>query len=403
MLSGCSPVSGSAPSSVSETPSGNLVIDAPYDLNTGLISRSISFENPTGAPGSGATAASPLGAGRKGAPSRVFAPGETVELANIDGPGTIRHIWMTLPPGYPGILRSLVIRGYWDGQEYPSIEAPVGDFFGFAHGVTPTYQSAVHSVGEHVGMNIWLPMPFTTNARITLTNELDIPMMVYYQIDYTLGDRYADDVGRLHVSFQRSNPTDIGRDFEILPHREGQGRFVGVVLGIRPSSTDYDDNWWGEGEVKMFMDGDDALPTIVGTGAEDYVGLSYGIQQTPFQYHGANYVGEDLTGQEFVSMYRWHLPDPIYWKKDFRATIQQIGCCKEKAASIEELLSDWWGSYMRALYERQDDWSAATFWYEPIPSAQLPPMPGILERTANLPQVPDPLQAQENEAGGEGG
>ena len=337
----------------------------PYDLTTGLVSRSISFENPTGAPGEGGKAESNLGVGRKGSPARTVKPDSMFVLCDIKGPGTIRHIWMTTSRD-PENLRSIVIRVYWDGQEHPSIECPVGDFMGFAHGRVMPYQSAVHSCGQNAGMNIWLPMPFTKRAYITFTNEgaRDIPL--FYQIDYTTGDTHPADVGRLHCLFRRENPTALTRDFTILPERTGKGRYIGAVLGIR-----YEDrNWWGEGEIKIYMDGDTAFPTICGTGSEDYVCLSYGVQQTPFLYNGCSLLDHD---RGFVSMYRWHLPDPVFWETDCRITIQQIGwsteVMKEKGSG---------------LYERQDDWSAAAFWYEPVPSAPLPEMPGREARVRDI-------------------
>lgn len=333
------------------------LIATPYLLDTGLQSRSISFENPTGAPGQGGRASSPLGLGRKGAPNRSFKPGETVVLADIEGPGTIRHIWLTLSERQPEVFRSLVVRAYWEGQDHPSIECPLGDFFGFAHGKVRAYQSAVHSVGERAGMNIWLPMPFRRHARITLTNETDKPVTIYYQIDYTHGDQHPADVGRLHVLFRRENPTTIKSDFVLLPRRHQKGRFIGAVVGVR-ALTKF---WWGEGEIKIYMDGDDEFPTICGTGTEDWVGLSYGLQPTRFLYHGAS-----LTKDQYHSIYRWHLPDPIAWRRECRITIQQI-------------------RWQDSLAETQDDWSTATFWYEPAPSEPLPAMPDWIDRVADLP------------------
>ncbi|MCP5523640.1 MAG: DUF2961 domain-containing protein [Verrucomicrobiales bacterium] len=331
------------------------LISEPYNLDTGLESRSISFENPTGERGAGGKAASKLGVGRKGSPSRSLKPGDVVQLCDIAGKGTIRHIWITTARD-PQNLRSLVIRGWWDGQGHPSIESPLGDFMGFAHGKVMAYESAVHSVGRSAGMNLWLPMPFTKQARFTITNEGEKDVPFFYQIDYTLGDYHPQDTGRLHVLFRRENPTTLKQDFELLPARKGKGRFIGSVMGIRALAG----NWWGEGEIKVYLDGDQEFPTICGTGSEDYVGLSWGIQQTPFRYNGCS-----LDDQGFVSMYRWHLPDPIFWQKAVRITIQQIG-------------------WKDGLYERQDDWSAATFWYEPIPSAPLPPMPDVKARTTDL-------------------
>jgi hypothetical protein len=333
----------------------NLVTE-PYRLDTGLKSRSISFENPTGQPGQGGQAESNLGAGRKGAPCRDLKPGETVTLCDIKGPGTIRHIWMTMKPD-PETLRSCVVRVWWEGQEHPSIECPVGEFMGFAHGKVMPYQSAVHSCGEQAGMNLWLPMPFRNRARMTISNEGTNRTLLFYQIDYTIGDKHPADVGRLHTLFRRENLTTLKQDFELLPKREGRGRFLGSIIGVRALQRE----WWGEGEVKVFMDGDKEFPTICGTGAEDYVGLSWGMQQTPFLFNGCS-----LNQKQFVSMYRWHLPDPILWEKECRITIQQIGY-KEGG-----------------LFERQDDWSTASFWYEPIPSAALPAMPDVEARTKDI-------------------
>jgi hypothetical protein len=231
---------------------------------------------------------------------------------------------------------------------------------GFAHGKVMPYHSAVHSCGRNAGMNIWLPMPFAKRARITLTNEGKEKKPLYYQIDYTLGDPHSLDVGRLHCLFRRENPTTLKEDFTILPKRKSKGRYIGAVLGIHYQ----DENWWGEGEIKIYMDGDTRFPTICGTGSEDYVGLSYGMQQTPFLYNGCSL---NDTENQYVSMYRWHLPDPVYWQTECRITIQQMG----------------W-SRGTGIYERQDDWSTATFWYEAIPSEQLPPLAGYPERTQDL-------------------
>lgn len=345
-----------------------------YELDTTLESRSISFENPTGARGEGGKAASPLGVGRKGSPARLLAPGETVQLADISGSGTIRHIWATTFP-VPAFLRGAVVRIYWDGQAHPSVEAPLGDFFGFAHGKTPPYQSAVHSVSEKAGMNIWLPMPFTTSAKITLTNELPQPMPFFYQIDYTLGDQHGADVGRLHVYFNRQNPTTARTDFTLLPKREGRGRYLGAVMGVRPTRPE----WWGEGEMKAYLDGDTQFPTLNGSGAEDYVGLSWGLQPNAFLYNGANYREQDSTSDTGrISMYRWHLVDPIYWQQEARVTIQQIGHNGDTPETLEDYLGD--------LFEREDDWSVASFWYEAVPSAALPALPKLPQRLADLPE-----------------
>lgn len=332
------------------------IVSEPYLLDTGLVSRSICFENPTGAPGEGGKTASRLGAGRKGSPSISLKAGQEVQLCDIEGPGTIRHIWMTTRRDALN-LRSLVIRAWWDGQEHPSVECPIGDFMGFAHGKVMPYYSAVHSLGQNAGMNIWLPMPFARRAKITLSNEGEKNVPLYYQIDYTIADKHPDDVGRLHVLFRRENPTTMKKDFVMLPQRKNKGRFMGAIIGVRNLTPG---QWWGEGEIKIYMDGDTDFPTICGTGSEDYVCLSYGMQQTPYLYNGCS-----LKENNFVSMYRWHLPDPISWRKECRITIQQI-------------------AWKKGLAETQDDWSCATFWYEPVPSEPLSQMPDIGARTADI-------------------
>jgi len=339
------------------------VINQPFNLVTGLVSRSISFENPSGAPGEGAHAASNLGVGRKGAACRVIKPGETVELCDIEGPGTIRHIWMTLNQ-YPSPvdLRSFILRVWWDGQKHPSIECPVGEFFGMAHGKITPYQSAVHSLSQN-GMNIWLPMPFVGRARINFTNDGPQATYLFYQVDYTLGDSYLADVGRLHVLFRRENPTTEGKDFELLPARHQKGRYVGSVIGIHNL---HPAEWWGEGEIKFYMDGDKDFPTIVGTGSEDYAGQGWGDQQEPFLYNGCTLSYQN----KFITIYRWYLPDPKAWQKEARITIQQIEGTKD------------------GYRETADDWSCATFWYEPVPSDPLPEMPDKKTRTADLWQEP---------------
>ncbi|HBM82216.1 MAG TPA: hypothetical protein DD459_00970 [Halieaceae bacterium] len=347
-----------------------------FHLPKGIVSRAISFENPTGEKGRGATAASPLGVGRKGDPARHLHPGETLQLADIGGPGIIRHIWLTTHPK-PALLRGVVLRFYWEGQDSPAIECPVGDFFGFAHGKTPPFQSAAHSVGEKVGMNCWIPMPFSRRARIEIHNESTLRMPLFYQVDYTLGDSLPEDVAHLHVAFQRQCPTVLGEDLVLLQRQGGAGRFLGAVLGVIPS----DPRWWGEGEMKVYLDGDNAFPTIAGTGAEDYVGLSWGIQPNAFLYHGASWrANNDISDTGPVSMYRWHITDPIYWREEVRVTLQQIGHSPNNATSMDE--------YKQELYERQDDWCAATFWYETA-AAPLPPMPNVALRLQGLDELPN--------------
>ncbi|HML74619.1 MAG TPA: DUF2961 domain-containing protein [Anaerohalosphaeraceae bacterium] len=333
--------------------------DTPYLVNVPIESRSITFENPTGEKGKGGTAASKIGVGRKGAALKNLNPGQTVTLCDIQGPGIIRRMWVTLPAKKENLL-GFVIRGYWDNQTAPSIEVPIGNFFGAAHGAAKAYQSAVHSMTDTAGMSIFLPMPFTSHARFTVTNEgteKDVPF--YYQIDLTLNDQFPSDVGRLHVLYHRENPTTLGVDFTILPKRTGMGRFAGCVIGINNA----DHKWWGEGEFKAYLDGDEEFPTICGTGTEDYIGQAWGFHENAYLYGGVS-----LRKDWLWTLYRWHLKDPIYWKKDIRITLQQIGAGNEGG-----------GGY----YNKQEDVNVAAFWYEPIPSAPLPPLAPYTERVAD--------------------
>jgi len=290
--------------------------------------------------------------------------GETVVLADIEGCGTIRHIWITTHDK-PHLLRGARIRVFWEGQAYPSIDLPLGEFFGFAHGRSNAFQSVFHSVSSTKGMNCWLPMPFTKRARFEFVNLSGARLPLFYQVDYTLGDGHAADVGRLHAIFRRENPTTLKQDFEILPERRGNIRFLGCVLGIRPG----DPLWWGEGEMKANIDGDKDFPTIAGTGSEDYVGLAFGIQDESFLHHGCSYREKsDDADTGAVSIYRWHLADPIVCLDSMRIAIQQIGHRPTyKAKTIDD--------YKAELYERQDDWSCAAFWYEAAPSTPVPACP----------------------------
>lgn len=329
-----------------------------YLVNTSIESRSISFENPTGEKGKGGMAASKIGVGRKGAALKNLDLGQTVTLCDVEGPGIIRRMWVTLPSKKENLL-GFVIRGYWDKQESPSIEAPIGSFFGASHGITKAYQSAVHSMTDTAGMSIFLAMPFTRHARFTVTNEgpeKNVPF--YYQIDLTINEQLPADVGRLHVHWRRENPTVLGEDFTILPKRTGMGRFIGCVIGI----NNVDKKWWGEGEFKVYLDGDEKFPTLCGTGTEDYIGQAWGFHENAFLYGGVS-----LRQDWLWTLYRWHLKDPIYWKKDIRITLQQIGAGDEGG-----------GGY----YNKQEDVNAAAFWYEAIPSQPLPVLAPYADRIA---------------------
>jgi hypothetical protein len=356
------------------------LFDDPARIDTSVDTRSISFENPAGQRGQGGTAAN----GRKGAPSRLIAPGEKVTLAAIEGPGRLRHLWMTFPPAVPEQMRSVMLDIYYDGSAEPSVSVPCLDFFGLAHGRAVAYSSVLTSVAEGRGFNAYYPMPFRRHVRVELTNASSAPIPFFYQIDYTL-EHVSPDAGYLHVSFRRENPTTLRRDFVIADGLEGPGRFIGSAVGIRVVHDDM--GWYGEGEFKVYRDGDSSLPTICGTGLEDYVGSAWGMGK-----HIAPYAGVPIYSispsrppsilgpvPDFVSFYRWHIPDPIVFRESLRVTIQQIGAlavARGHEAEIDALTARYslagtgWqrniaGAPFSAftLAERQDDYCAAAFVY----------------------------------------
>jgi hypothetical protein len=298
----------------------------PSRLDPMLDSRAVTCENLTGERGAGGASFG----GRKGQPSRLIGAGEHLVLADIAGPGTIRHIWCTVPPAPPEIMRALVFEVFYDGASAPSISVPLLDFFGAPLGRPVAYASLMTVVAEGRGFNAYYPMPFRERVRVELTNHSSRALMLYYQIDYTLEPEFAHDASLLHVSFRRENPTTMRRDFVITDGLSGPGRFLGCTIGVRPIDGGM---WYGEGEVKVYLDGDRDLPTICGTGLEDYVGSAWGMGPHFGPYAGApldrRAPGTDPTAiPDYLAFYRWHLPDPIVFRDELRVTIQQIGAAR---------------------------------------------------------------------------
>jgi hypothetical protein len=328
-------------------------------------------------------------------------PGEKVTLADIEGPGRLRHIWMTYPPAKPEEMRSLWFEVFYDGRAEPSVSVPCLDFFGVPLGRPSPYFSALTSVQQGRGFNGYFPMPFARHVRIELTHSGSVPVSFYYQIDYTL-EKLPEDAGHLHVSFRRENPTTLKRDFVIAKDLAGPGRYLGSVIGIRVLNDGM--NWYGEGEFKVYRDGDRDLPTICGTGLEDYVGSAWGMDRHTSFYAGAPVYVQDHkamkqpmgTLPDYVGFYRWHLPDPIIFNETLTAAIQQIGAVfidkgsdaqqrynsyvpaglgwmlrpgAEPAPEIRELLKQpathavAERMYAGGIAERTDDYSAAAFLY----------------------------------------
>jgi hypothetical protein len=302
----------------------------PAHIDAGLDSRAATFENPSGARGAGGSAHG----GRKGAPSRRVRAGERVVLADIEGPGVVRHLWMTFMPAPPEQMRAVWLEVFYDGATEPSVSVPCVDFFGVPHGRPVPVGTCLTAIHEGRGFNSWIPMPFRHGVRVELTNSSPRTVTLYYQIDYTLQPELPPDLGYLHVSFRRENPTTMRRDFVIASGLRGPGRFLGCNVGVRVIDRCH---WYGEGEVKVYRDGDDLLPTICGTGLEDYVGSAWGMGAHHAPFGGAPLVVGDPAQPELVGFFRWHLADPIMYERELRVTIQQIGAMFFHAGEEAEL------------------------------------------------------------------
>lgn len=335
------------------------------------VSRSISPENYTGEKAGGARipvekgfarlAARDLGAGWKVNPYIVLQPGETFTIADIEGSGVIEHIWLT-PTGR---WRNTILRMYWDDQEQPSVESPIGDFFCMGWNAYAQLSSLAVCVNPGSAFNCYWPMPFRKRARMTLTNIAEEPVTMYYQIDYCLCD-VAEDEAYFHAQFRRVNPLPYKDVYTILDGVKGRGKYVGTYMAWGVNNN----GWWGEGEIKFYMDGDQEYPTICGTGTEDYFCGSYDFEDP---YTHANYVPfttpyaglhqvitpDKLYASQFrFGMYRWHITDPIYFEQDLKVTIQALG----------------WREGHRYL-PLQDDIASVAYWYQTLPTAPFPALP----------------------------
>jgi hypothetical protein len=359
------------------------------DMNMGNLSRlsnavtrSISPENFTGEKGkagmarpedkdipnkaNSSNAARDLGQGWKVNPLIRIKPGETFTLAEIDGSGAIQHIWMTPT----GVWRYSILRIYWDDEKEPSVECPVGDFFGMGWNEYAPLNSMAICVNPGSAFNCYWSMPFRKKCRITMenVNEKD-PMTVYYQIDYTLTEVPAD-AAYFHAQFRRLNPNTTS-DYTIVDNIKGKGQYVGVYLAWGVHNT----GWWGEGEIKFFIDGDSKFPTICGTGTEDYFCGSYNFDRngqykefcTP--YSGlVQVIRPDGTykSQQRFGLYRWHIMDPVRFEKDLKITIQDLG----------------WRFGGRYL-PQQSDISSVCFWYQADPHRSFPKFPSWQQLEVN--------------------
>ncbi|MGC8988534.1 MAG: glycoside hydrolase family 172 protein [Verrucomicrobiia bacterium] len=362
---------------------GNVQAQTPFNgIEVGLANiyrlsnaktRSISPENFTGEKGKGAMsvdgpakgAARDLGQGWKVSPYVRVQPKTTFTLAEIQGSGAIQHIWLT--PAPLDRTRWYILRFYWDDEAEPSVECPLGDFFACGWAKYCQINSLAVCVNPGSAFNCYWPMPFRKKAKITLENIDDQVMTIYYQIDYVLSE-VPSDAAYFHAQFRREDPLKTKGLYTILDGVVGKGQYVGTYLAWEVHST----GWWGEGEIKFYLDGDKEFPTICGTGTEDYFCGSYNFDTTgpdgkrrytefSTPYTGlAQVIRPDglYDSQTRFGLYRWHLADPIRFEKDLRVTIQALGWMKD-------------GRYLPL----QDDIASVAFWYQTEPHQKFPPLP----------------------------
>lgn len=369
----------------------------------GVETRWSSFENPRADRGGGGK----RNAGRKGAPSMPLAAGESRTLLDCSGSGTIRRIWMTIQDRSPEMLRGIRLDCYWDGAATPAVSVPLGDFFGVGLGRTARFESALFASPEARSFVSYVPMPFRTHARVVISNESGRDQTnLFYDINYTL-EAQRDEALYFHAIFRRENPTVLSQDFEVLPRVHGRGRYLGANIGVTAPRV-YAGSWWGEGEVKVYLDGDDTWPTLCGTGAEDYCSTGWGQGVFSQLYHGAT-IGDEANLQ--WAFYRYHIPDPVYFARECRVTLQQIGGAFRDTflqlqsrgavmvpvtANGKNLLETSEQLDVAALpekswinFSRQDDVSAAAYFYLDRAENQLPPLVPATDRCIGLIQASD--------------
>jgi Protein of unknown function (DUF2961) len=385
----------------SETPVNSGAL---YEYNGNSKPRWSSFENITAEKGKGGMENN----GAKGHPSDDLKPGETKVLLNVKGPGIINRMWITINDRSPEMLRSLKLEFFWDEAATPAVSVPFGDFFGIGLGRTATFNNAFFINPEGKSFNCLIPMPFEKAARIQITNESGKRLShLFFDIDLQLLKEWNQGNMYFHAYWSRDTATTLSKDFELLPSVAGKGRFLGVNIGIN-SNPLYKDYWWGEGEVKMYLDGDSEFPTLVGTGSEDYIGTGWGQGKFFNDYSGCLIAGE----KNQWAFYRFHLPDPVFFEADCRVTLQQMGGnSKEKVIELMDkhvpmipVGLDDGQKKVTPLYKnknapdlrdpalppgfsnfyRSDDVSATAYFYLSSPVHDLPTLAGVSVRTFHL-------------------
>lgn len=330
--------------------------------------------------------------------------GRTRTIAKIKGPGAIKHIWITIACEDEFYLRRILLRAYWDGEKDPSIDTPIGDFFGVGHATVTSYQCAVLNMSQNpnspnAALNCYFPMPFNESAQLQVVNQCPVDIRAfYYYVDHELYDEPLEDVGYFHAKWRRENPCDGfargeerrqgSRAFAAGPggarnlsdegnylflDAEGRGHYVGTVLSVE----NIQGGWWGEGDDMFFVDGEPWPPSLHGTGSEDYFSHAWGMQDNAYLYNGTSYHGGSPTGQpgERITVYRFHLADPVPFRQSLRASIEH-----------------------GHANNRSDDYASVAYWYQTEPHKEFAPMPGPsarLPRPYATDEEPGPVPVQD--------
>jgi hypothetical protein len=293
---------------------------------------------------------------------KFIKPGETLTLADFKGPGTVRRIWMTVLPSQPAYSRLMTLRIYWDGEKSPSVEAPIGDFFGVGHGLdVPLESLPVRASANGKARSCTWAMPFRKSARITVTNDgTEATWGFYFNVDAEQGP-VPKDAPYFHAMYRQEFPCRPGP--YLLADIKGRGHYVGTVLSARTTSP----GWWGEGDEFFWVDGE-AVPSLRGTGLEDYFGEAWGLRQTNGAYSGASLFEGGYPGAR-STCYRWHVADPVRFRKGLRVEIEHEGVAFGPD-----------GKDRGNNNERPDEYSSVAFWYQLEPHAPFPPLPAGADR-----------------------
>ena len=294
----------------------------------------------------------PSGGNADGRQDWPIQPGETREMAKIDGAGAVTHIWVTIASEDPHHLKNLVLRMYWDGEASPSVETPIGDFFGLGHGQYYQYSALPIQIGTLNGLNCFWRMPFSKGARITVTNDGPKPVgAFYYYVDYQKYKRLSKEEGRFHVQYRQEYPCKPGQNY-VFFEAKGRGHYVGCNLSIHNRN----DGWWGEGDDMIYIDGEEK-PSMNGTGSEDYFcgAWCYGPAFSDL-FLGCPLRGDHLANEKW-NVYRYHLADPIPFTKSIKMTIEH-----------------------GHANDRSDDFSSCAYWYQSEPHVPFAALPVAADR-----------------------